>query len=1399
MLVITVKSALGAYYVTTPESCPVSYQSQDCDYTIGEVVCGYSGGVTYCYDNASINAPTVNRATSTTNYACSDAACNGGFIIDCYSYDGSAPHCDNGNTGFCDRNSSCYNKHVQTTCFANLFTVSNCSTSCISGYVACDGSSTDPDGCEVQYGVTSCCTPDTRHNNIDSGCTCVCDTDYIDCDSGGVNATNGCEVHDGGSCSVGSLAGTYSSCTCVVDKSDFETGTKTEYQSTNPLLWGVHWGPLSGLGWLINLTTKNLTGADDDFTFGVNASGSIFGSQLGIGTTDPTVKLHVNDSGIVYQIIESSDSGVGLLLDAYTGGDANLIFKENGSNKWLLQYDGDGSKSPDSFFIYDDTANKVRFLINSSGDVGIGTTTPNRTLEVKTPYNAHESILRLSFDDSGTYYQGLDFYSARTGAEYAVAALEVSHGSSYINPIFRIQVADSSKALQTRMTIDKDGDVGIGVTNPAVELQVGAGAIATFTTTPDVATQISSTTNNDEVALQLVVNEGVQNRRAKFFVDDATGLVGIDMTATANTPSFVIQRVGSTKFIIDGDNEVGIGTTTPDSELQIYALNHPFISIEAEGGDAYEDMGGIQWDTTNGGGGTIASVNVLRGGSAFIQGDLIFNTSNDDDNQERMRIKYNGKVGIATIAPDSDLTIGSGTTTGGKSIHIEDHGDAYIWLEADEDNVGEDDNPYLKMTMDNMAVNMLIGGIGGSGVDPENNAYTGTLTNYYAILADYDSSGLQFGTNDNVRMTIEPGGHVGIGNTNPSEKLEVVGNIEMSGSNRVLKFDGGWGKIESNGGILYLNYDNDEQDINIGKNNVYIDASENTVGIGTTTPTRKLVVSGTGAYSSAASASIMLDNTVNDDDWYLHHIDTGPLQFWHAKGSKSMLTLYNDSAKVASFGDGNVYLTATGNGIHFRNRADTRIYEDNYRLMLDSPSGMIINLDSNNNEGDIFDIRDGATSRLYIDGNGHVGIADSTPDAFLDVEGLVHFGGATEKLMISDGGTDIQLVGYDGTGYNDIDIRAKAGAHLFLQTDGDVGIGTSNPLVPLHVEGQVRNYLAIGAADNVRGGLASYDTTAMGTGVGGQLVLGYKYSGSTYTEGAIVKMYKENAVSGQYGSGMKFQVRNHGENLATQMTIDPSGNVGIGTTAPLSRLAVGSAGNANYGISANTGGTYGVYGVGTNRGVMGAGGSYGVYGSGTSVGVLGFSGTAGSKGVYGTGIATGVEADGGTCDFDAVGSGTNYCTSSARRYKNESTFEDIPSALDKVNALRGIYFDWNTDHGGKHDMGMIAEEVGVIVPEVVAYEKNGSAHAIDYGALTPLLIEAIKEQDEKIAELESRLLIVEQMLNITSKTTTQQYTCEATSETRECPFGISGGKGTRCYKTEEHNTWNYCSSGWVMT
>jgi Chaperone of endosialidase len=75
-----------------------------------------------------------------------------------------------------------------------------------------------------------------------------------------------------------------------------------------------------------------------------------------------------------------------------------------------------------------------------------------------------------------------------------------------------------------------------------------------------------------------------------------------------------------------------------------------------------------------------------------------------------------------------------------------------------------------------------------------------------------------------------------------------------------------------------------------------------------------------------------------------------------------------------------------------------------------------------------------------------------------------------------------------------------------------------------------------------------------------------------------------------------------------------------------------------------------------------------------------------------------------------------------------------------VEHLRGV--SYNLKDSGKHEIGVIAEEVEVVVPEVVSYEENGKdARGVDYSRLTALLIEAVKQQQREIRDLKSELRV----------------------------------------------------------
>ena len=101
-------------------------------------------------------------------------------------------------------------------------------------------------------------------------------------------------------------------------------------------------------------------------------------------------------------------------------------------------------------------------------------------------------------------------------------------------------------------------------------------------------------------------------------------------------------------------------------------------------------------------------------------------------------------------------------------------------------------------------------------------------------------------------------------------------------------------------------------------------------------------------------------------------------------------------------------------------------------------------------------------------------------------------------------------------------------------------------------------------------------------------------------------------------------------------------------------------------------------------------------------------------------------------------------SSSDKRFKENLI--RIPGSLDKVMKLSGYEFDWIPDeenHGYEgHDVGIIAQEVEKVLPEVVTTRDSGYK-AVKYEKMIPLLIESIKEQQEQIEELKQKVKSLE--------------------------------------------------------
>ena len=281
------------------------------------------------------------------------------------------------------------------------------------------------------------------------------------------------------------------------------------------------------------------------------------------------------------------------------------------------------------------------------------------------------------------------------------------------------------------------------------------------------------------------------------------------------------------------------------------------------------------------------------------------------------------------------------------------------------------------------------------------------------------------------------------------------------------------------------------------------------------------------------------------------------------------------------------------------------------------------------------------------------------------------------------------------------------------------------------------------------------------------------YGEATVVNAQTYGVYGQGGKVGVYGSGSEYGVMGvdrdnvdtygrlgHGDYGGYFYNKKPSGDaygsysraesVGSSTSYGVSGEGYGSGKiYGGYFKSNLTGGqSYGVWGeahgTGVKYGGWFTGGSFST--PGFAYGVVGFASSSnGDKygGSFnanssGTGDSYGVYASGGTYDFYAAGAGIDYGSSSSIRWKDDVRLIEDP--LGKVSQLRGVRFVWDAEHGGGEDVGMIAEEVGAVLPEIVQYEENGvDAMGMDYSKLTPLLVEAVKALMTENEALRERL------------------------------------------------------------
>jgi hypothetical protein len=201
-----------------------------------------------------------------------------------------------------------------------------------------------------------------------------------------------------------------------------------------------------------------------------------------------------------------------------------------------------------------------------------------------------------------------------------------------------------------------------------------------------------------------------------------------------------------------------------------------------------------------------------------------------------------------------------------------------------------------------------------------------------------------------------------------------------------------------------------------------------------------------------------------------------------------------------------------------------------------------------------------------------------------------------------------------------------------------------------------------------------------------------------------------NAPSGTAGNAITF---------TQAMTLDASGNLGVGTSSPAVKLHVSSGATDEVARFEGTGNPY-----------------ISLYDSGTRTGYF-YSGPAV--------IEIGCEASkifqvvvNGAVRLTLDGSGNLTATANVTAYSDARLKKDldpIADALEKVQSLTGYTYT-RIDSGERHT-GLIAQEVQKVLPEAVM--DNGEHLSLAYGNMVGLLIEAIKAQQLQIDELRAKL------------------------------------------------------------
>jgi hypothetical protein len=208
----------------------------------------------------------------------------------------------------------------------------------------------------------------------------------------------------------------------------------------------------------------------------------------------------------------------------------------------------------------------------------------------------------------------------------------------------------------------------------------------------------------------------------------------------------------------------------------------------------------------------------------------------------------------------------------------------------------------------------------------------------------------------------------------------------------------------------------------------------------------------------------------------------------------------------------------------------------------------------------------------------------------------------------------------------------------------------------------------------------------------------------------------------------------------TKLTNSTISGIALGSNLATLTIGTGLSGTSYNGSGAvtiaNTGVTSNVAGTGVT--VSGATGAVTI-----SIGQA----VATSSNVQFNSLGVGMAASATAGRIDATNDIVAYSSSDIRFKEN---IKPIENSLEKISKISGNTYDWKEENKIEHgyegnDVGVIAQEIEVVLPQLVQTRENGYK-AVKYDKLVALLIEGIKEQQLQINDLKSKIEILENKL-----------------------------------------------------